>query len=305
SDMFSLASYGQSYPLKGNVKNNQVDAAVIFRLPKAAGLFLAVIEPIFNRDFASTVIGGQRAKCVDTLQRVDGRVIERGHAAGLLDLHVERVAVAGDIEGDVDALSGRDAGIDLVLQPVLRDFLLDDLHVPAVAGAEIAAASADTEAALRATSGEGPVRTTDRTAFAEGNLVGLWFGSGLLFFAGRGRLFWLDFGILTLDLDGVGFFFLNLLIRLGDAFGVVGKNILWRGGRDGQRNGADQADADGGAPAAGAPAFAARSGEKGGVEHDQAGEREVKAGGPGEGARPTIVFEKNLSVLRHWLRWAE
>src|SRR5271166_4269806 len=58
-------------------------------------------------------------------------------------------------------------------------------------------------------------------------------------------------------------------------------------------------DAMGVTTTAGAPALAARSSEGNGIKHDEGRDGKVEAGGPAEGAWPTIMLKKYLSVLRH------
>src|SRR5208337_5034772 len=89
------------------------------------------------------------------------------------------MTVAGNVERDVDALRGGDAGIDFVFQPILGDFPLNDLHIPAIFGAEVATAAGNAEAALGTTGGETAVGSADRATFAEGNLIGFFLGLGL------------------------------------------------------------------------------------------------------------------------------
>ena len=142
------------------------------------------------------------------------------------------MSIAGHVESDVDALGGADARIDLVFQPVFRNFALNDLDVPAELGAKVAAPPSDAEAALRASCGERSVGAAYRSAFTEGNLVGLRFGSGLGLCLGRsGNLLRFDFGILALNLDGVGFFLFNLGLGFCQALGFVGQNVLGLSGR--------------------------------------------------------------------------
>ena len=89
----------------------------------------------------------------------------------MLDLHVEGVAVTGHIKGDIDAFRAGDARVDLVLEPILRNFTLNHLDVPAVASAEVAATTGDAEAALGAAGSEGAIGSADGATFAEGRLV--------------------------------------------------------------------------------------------------------------------------------------
>src|ERR1700680_2640858 len=100
------------------------------------------------------------------------------------------MTVAGDVEGDVDALPAGDSGIDFVLQPVLGDFPLDVLNIPGEPCTEVAGAAGDTEASFGAAGGEAAIGAADRAAFAEGDLVGIFLGRGFrLLFGGSGSLF--------------------------------------------------------------------------------------------------------------------
>ena len=117
---------------------------------------------------------------------------------------------------------------------------MDDLDVPAVSCAEIAAAAGDAEAAFSAAGGKTAVGAADRAPFAKRDLIGFFFGHGLRLRLGWSR--WLlrfDFGILALNLDGVGLFLLDFGLRLGDALGFVGENVLSLSGWRRQGNGAD------------------------------------------------------------------
>ncbi len=58
-------------------------------------------------------------------------------------------------------------------------------------------------------------------------------------------------------------------------------------------------------PASGSPAFSVRPRKYDGVEQDDSSHGDMKADGPGEGASPVVVFEKYLSVSRHFLPKAE
>src|SRR3979490_2081865 len=80
-----------------------------------------------------------------------------------------------NVEGDVNALRRRDPRVDFILQPVLRNFPLDSLYIPGKPHAKIAAAPGKAESAFRASRAESSIRTADRPAFSEGNLVGLFF----------------------------------------------------------------------------------------------------------------------------------
>src|ERR1700675_3210883 len=122
-------SYHPSYSRLKNLKDNQELNNLSF-----------VIKPILDGTLAAAVIGRQAAESVNALQGANGGGIERRHATGLLDLDVKRMTVASNVEGNVDALGGGDLGIHLVLQPILRHFALNDLDVPAIPRAKIAAA---------------------------------------------------------------------------------------------------------------------------------------------------------------------
>ena len=93
--------------------------------------------------------------------------------------------VARDIERDVHPLRRRDSRIDFVLQPVLRNLLLDHMHVPRVLCAKIPAAPGDSKSALGSAGAEGTVRTADRAAFSKRNLIILFLGRSLRLLFGR------------------------------------------------------------------------------------------------------------------------
>src|SRR3954466_16220688 len=94
------------------------------------------------------------------------------------------MSIARNVEGDVNPVGAGDTRVDFILEPVLRDYALNVLHVPGETPAEISAASGETEAALRAGSVECSVGTTDRATFAKCHLISLRLGfrlrSGLL-----------------------------------------------------------------------------------------------------------------------------
>src|SRR5450432_1498874 len=78
-----------------------------------------VIEPEFHAYLAPRVIRRQRRKRINPLQRPYRRLIQRGHAARLLDLHVRRMPASFDVKRHIDPVSILNSRIDFVLQPVL------------------------------------------------------------------------------------------------------------------------------------------------------------------------------------------
>src|SRR5580704_12796896 len=125
------------------------------------------------------------------------------------------MTVARNVEGDVDPLRAGDPGIDFILQPVVRDFPLNDLDIPAKLRAKVAAVSGDAKPTFCAARGKTTVGSADRAAFAESNLVGVFLGGRLRLCLGRnGWLLRLDFGVLALNLDGVGLFLFDFGFRL-------------------------------------------------------------------------------------------
>src|SRR5260370_9394242 len=99
------------------------------------------------------------------------------------------MSIARDIEGDVNPLSAGDPGIDLVLQPVLGYFSLNDLDIVGILCAEITAAAGDAKPALGAAGGEAAVTAADRPAFAESDLIGFLLWHGFWLCLGSGRTF--------------------------------------------------------------------------------------------------------------------
>src|SRR5579863_4880684 len=87
------------------------------------------------------------------------------------------MSVPCHIKCNVDALRRRNLRIHFVFQPVVRDLFLDDLNVPAILRAKVAAAPGNAESPFGPASGETAIRSADRTTFAEGNLVRLLLGS--------------------------------------------------------------------------------------------------------------------------------
>ncbi len=106
--------------------------------------------------------------------------------------------------------------IDLVLQPVLRNLLLNHLHIPRVLRAEIPAASGDPESALGARRAERAVRPADRAAFAEGNLIVLFLRRRLRLLLGCRLLLLLRLylRVLALNLNRVRLLLFDLGLRL-------------------------------------------------------------------------------------------
>src|ERR1043166_8218615 len=99
---------------------------------RVSGWSSLVGEPKLHADFASNVIRWQRSKSVNPLQRPDGRLIKRGHAARLLNLYVRRPAVALDIERQIKTIGVCDARINLILEPILGYFLVYPPDIPGV-----------------------------------------------------------------------------------------------------------------------------------------------------------------------------
>src|SRR5271167_1692041 len=129
-----------------------------------------IIEPELHRDLAAVVVGRQPAESVDTLDGASRRNVQRRNAARLLYLHVGGLPIAQDVEGDVHPLPAADPGIDLVLQPVLRDLAPHHVHVPSEAAAKISVAR-ETQSPFGAPGGEHAVGPADGPALAEGNNV--------------------------------------------------------------------------------------------------------------------------------------
>src|SRR5262249_39536145 len=67
-------------------------------------LFPVVIEPKLNRNLISGVIRRQGTKSVNALKSPYSRLVQRRHAAGLLNLHIARAAVASDVKGEIHAI---------------------------------------------------------------------------------------------------------------------------------------------------------------------------------------------------------
>src|SRR4029077_7533575 len=106
------------------------------------------------------------------------RLIERGHAARLLDLYISRAPGTVNIKLHVHPIGLVNVGIDFVFEPVLRYFLLPDPHIPGIRGSEISASTLEAEATFGARSAEGAIRATNRTALPKGHLIGF-FGRRL------------------------------------------------------------------------------------------------------------------------------
>src|SRR5271157_4068810 len=74
-----------------------------------------VIEPELYRHFASRIIRRQRAECINALDRPLGREVQRRYTARLLDRNIQRVAVARDIERQINPFPLRDPRVDFIL----------------------------------------------------------------------------------------------------------------------------------------------------------------------------------------------
>ena len=108
------------------------------------------VEPEFDADFGAVVFGRKRVERAGILDGAQGGGVDGIVVAGLRDLRVDDLAIAKNVEGDDDARSGDDGGIDSGLQPVAADALLNGLDVPGETRAEIAASYAgEAQAALR------------------------------------------------------------------------------------------------------------------------------------------------------------
>src|SRR6267154_1795479 len=99
------------------------------------------------------------------------------------------MSIAGHIEGDVNPLRGGDPRIDLILQPVLGYFSLNDLDIVGILCSKVTTTAGNAKPALGAAGVEAAIRSADRAAFAEGNLIGFFLGRGLRFLLSRRRKF--------------------------------------------------------------------------------------------------------------------
>src|ERR1700756_2943285 len=103
------------------------------------------------------------------------------------------MTIARDIEIDIHPLGARDPGIDLIFQPVLRNLLLNHMHVPRVLCPKIAAASGNSKPTLVAGCAERSVRTAHWPALSKRNLIRLFLGRRLRLLLGNRLLFFLRF----------------------------------------------------------------------------------------------------------------
>src|SRR5262249_7819202 len=131
--------------------------------------------------------------------------------ARLLDRNIGWLSAPGDVEREIDALGVRDARIDLILEPVFRDFLLHDFHVPRVATSKVPTTAGKPEASLGTARAESAIGTAHWPALAIGNCVAGLFRRRNRFLLG-GACLGLGFllRVFIRDGDRVGCFFLNL-----------------------------------------------------------------------------------------------
>src|SRR5258706_459340 len=128
-----------------------------------------VIKIKLHRNFVAAVIGRQGAERVNALERVDSGIVERGHVARLLDLHVRGTSAAVNVERQIDAGGVVRFRAYLVFEPVLRDDAADFVYVPGVACAKVAGAAGHAQATGAAAHAE--AQRVGRAALAEGHLV--------------------------------------------------------------------------------------------------------------------------------------
>src|SRR5262249_40389248 len=181
-----------------------------------------IIKPEFDGNF---VPGGWRTKCVNTLDGPRRRLVQRRNAAGLFNADVAGGTVAFDVKGDVDAV-WIDCRSNFHGVPIIRHLPFDYLDIPAITATEVSALKV--EAALYLGRLKSAVGAADWAALAVRNSVVrrrdygpvnvrrlcdcslLLFALG--FFFGNGNGLWLFLGLLG--------------NRLGQAFGLVGDNVL-------------------------------------------------------------------------------
>src|SRR5262245_36053319 len=84
-----------------------------------------------------------------------------------------------NIEGYINPIRALDSWINLVLQPVLGNFLVHHAHIPRVTGSEVSATTGKAKASLGRPAVEHRVRSADLATLTERNniagfLLGLW-----------------------------------------------------------------------------------------------------------------------------------
>src|SRR3954469_16447113 len=181
------------------------------------------------------------------------------------------------------------------------------MDVPRILCPEIAAASSDSETALCACRTERAIRSADRPAFAEGDLIlfRFWCSLRVRLRFGDLLLLGLDLLVLALDLDGVRFFLFDLRLRLRNAFGLVRQHILRRRGIRRKRDGAHQRGADRLSTAACTPRVAAAPRYECRVNQQRYRDSDVQSCGPRQRASPAVVLEIDFSACCHSNPWAE
>src|SRR5207245_10790958 len=162
----------------------------------------------------SGIIRGQGTKSINALDGADRRLIQGGHAARLLHLHIRRTSVALNIEGDIDPLRLGDARVAFILQPVFRNFRLHHAYVPGLTSAEVATAAGKAEASFGSARAEHSIGSAHWPALAEGhNVIRFFHGFRLwLSLARAGLIFRLR--LCALVGDWIGFRFLFFLVRI-------------------------------------------------------------------------------------------
>src|SRR5579872_2917096 len=117
-----------------------------------------VVEPELDRNFTLRIIRWQGTKSVNALQGPHCRLIEGRNTTRLLYLHIRRVPIPLNVKRHINPSRVTYARIDLVLEPVLGNFLLHNTHIPGIARTKIPSAASESESTFRAAGIESSVR---------------------------------------------------------------------------------------------------------------------------------------------------
>src|SRR5262249_36582179 len=266
-------------------------------------LFPVVIEPKLNRNLISGVIRRQGTKSVNALKSPYSRLVQRRHAAGLLNLHIARAAVASDVKGEIHAISRTDARINLILQPVLGNFLLNNLHIPGVLISKVSATTGNAKSSFGAADAERAVWTANRPALAKGNNVVSFFDRLRFRFTFGGAALGLCFllGVLIGNRNRFRFFHfrLRLWVRLRKPLGFICEHVLGLGLTRWQRYIADQGYTHSVASASSTPIRSTTCRSDNRVAHSPPRHKHVQADGPRQVAAPALMLEEYFSVTFH------
>ena len=97
----------------------------------------SVLAVIANVQRTLIICRWKGSEGVNALDAAQAGAIERGAAAGAVELHIAGAAIAAEFEDQIDACSVRGARIDFLLVPTAGHLGVDLIHVPAEAAGKI------------------------------------------------------------------------------------------------------------------------------------------------------------------------